>query len=403
VTQKLYLIDSYMREFEASVLDLTEREGKRAVVLDRTCFYPEGGGQPCDLGRLNGAAVLNVVEEQENIYHFVDDDFAGSGEKIPGCIDWERRFDHMQQHSGQHILSQAFLRTLDSQTLSFRLGSEFSTIDLDVEALTTEAIYRAEDLANGIIYENRPVKCRNVDDESFDLSGIRGYSAGEDKKRVVEISDFDRSFCGGTHCLTTGEVGIVKVRRWERSRGKARVEFFCGRRALKDYRAKNRRLYEVSRELGVSDSEAPDRVRKQLEENKELRRDLNRATETLLDMEAASMISGAEKTGEVKVIARVFHGRDGKEIKLIAEKIAVAGNCVALLGSEGDSATLIFSCSTELELDMQELMACAAPIVGGKGGGSRRQAQGGGPLTERLQEAMDAAEERLAEQIARLA
>ncbi len=393
MTEKLYLTDSYMIEFEARVLDVVERAEGSAVVLDQTCFYPEGGGQPCDLGRLNDAAVLKVAEEKGAVYHFVDRLSVSKGEKLAGRIDWERRFDHMQQHTGQHLLSQAFLRTLGCETVSFHLGGESSTIDLEVESLTPEAIYGAEDTANGIIYQNRQTKCYSVEEESLGELPLRGASPRNDKWRVVEIGDFDYSLCGGTHCRTAGEVGIVKVRRWERSKGRARVEFFCGRRALKDYRAKNRWLFEISRELGVSESEAGERLRRQLEENKELRRKLNRATEVMLEMEAGSLAAGAKEIKRVKVIARVFHDREVNEVKQLAAKLTAKENCAALFGVARDTATVIFSCSQGLGLDMGNLMASAAELVGGKGGGKPTLAQGGGPRVDRLQEAIDKAEE----------
>jgi alanyl-tRNA synthetase len=399
MAEKLYLTDSYLTEFEALVMEVREGDEGRAVILDRTCFYPEGGGQPCDRGRLEGAAVLKVTEVEGEVYHFVDEDFATVEGAIKGSVDWGRRFDHMQQHTGQHLLSQAFLQTMGCETLSFHLGSEYSTINLKSHSLTPEAIYSAEDMANRIICQNRQIKCYHPQGGSLDATAVRGVPSETDRPRLVEVSDFDRSYCGGTHCRATGEVGLVKVRRWERHRGRARVEFLCGFRALKDYRAKNRWLYEITRELGVSGGEAGERVKKHLEENRELRSRLNRATEALLEMEALSLTGEARAVAGLKVILRVFRNREVKEVKLLAEKLTSESAVVALLGVAADSAALIFSCSRGLGIDMRELMALASPLVGGKGGGGPAFAQGGGPKVERLQEALEKAEEALTERI----
>src|SRR5574341_1324291 len=255
MTERLYYADSYLTSFDADVLDRRSIGGSVGVVLSRTAFYPTSGGQPYDTGTLDGAQVIDVVDEGPAVVHVVTQPIEG---RVHGTIDWPRRFDHMQQHTGQHILSQAALRTLGAQTRAVHFGTGAATLDLDRADLTAADVEALEDLANGIVFEDRPVGVREVDEAELPALGLRRPAKKEGRIRIVEVEDFDRSACGGTHVRRTGEVGGVKVRRWERHRGGVRLEFLCGWWALRDYRRAQRLLADLAAAFTVADGEVPD-------------------------------------------------------------------------------------------------------------------------------------------------
>ena len=202
MTQRLYYADSYLREFDAAVIDAHPRDAHVGVVLDRTAFYPTSGGQPHDAGTLNNLAVIDVLEDEEDrIVHVVSERLQGT---VTGTVDWSRRFDHMQQHTGQHILSQACVRALGAQTRAVHLGGEVSTLDLDRPELSLEAVASAEDLANQTVFEDRPVLVREVEEADLVSLQLRRPPKKHGRIRVVEVEDFDRSACGGTHVRRTG-------------------------------------------------------------------------------------------------------------------------------------------------------------------------------------------------------
>ena len=232
MTQRLYYSDSYLRFFSAKLLKQAQGPEGWMVVLDQTAFYPTSGGQPHDLGKIGDIDVWNVVEnEHDEIQHWLRQPLE-KGREIHCMIDWARRFDHMQQHSGQHILSQAFLRAAKLETVSFHLGANYATIDLATESLSAGQLHHAEDLANIIVYENRPIRVRTVSPNEVSSLGLRKESRREGLVRIVEIQDFDLSACGGTHVRTTGEIGGIFVRKLERVNRQARVTFVCGRRTV---------------------------------------------------------------------------------------------------------------------------------------------------------------------------
>ncbi len=232
MTERLYYADSYLTEFTAALVQQERRCDRVAVVLDKTAFYPASGGQPCDTGFLGDVAVVEVEESQSGaITHILASEVpAGS---LRGRIDWDRRFDHMQQHSGQHILSQAFLKTAGAGTASFHLGRETSTIDIEVARPSAEEIAAAESLASGIVFEDRPISVLNVGRQRLGELGVRKESQREGEIRVIDIEGFDRSPCGGTHVRRTGEIGLIAILSWEHYKGMTRVEFVCGARSLR--------------------------------------------------------------------------------------------------------------------------------------------------------------------------
>jgi len=395
MTEKIYYKDAYCREFEASIKGRSVIDGKTVVELDRTCFYPEGGGQPCDLGEIDGVAVTAVTESDGRIFHFVDSDELGSGKLVTACIDWRRRFDHMQQHTGQHILSQAFLRSLKAETESFHLGGEISTIDLTLEKLERDEIYRVEDLANRMIFENREVKIHFMDSGEQEGLPIRGHSERSGCVRVVEIEKYDFSPCGGTHCSRTGAVGLVKIRKWEKVRKRVRVEFFCGQRALNDYRWKNRTVFRLSRLYSVADREVVEAVVKQREQVKSQRKEIDWLKEEWLVREAERLLEASPVRDGIRIVTKVWEDLEVKSLQKLGSMIAGGGESrVVLFGVRQPRCTLLFIRSADLTgLDFRQWIAEIAPIIGGRGGGTAERVQVGGERGEGLEEALARAAE----------
>ncbi|GAH96778.1 unnamed protein product [marine sediment metagenome] len=248
MTERLYYEDSYLKEFKAKVLKKIKIDNRKAVVLDETAFYPTSGGQPYDKGVIQDVPVVEVVEEGDEIIHILKEELKEKiNSEVVVKIDWERRFDHMQQHSGQHILSGALMKLWGVETVSFHLGEEVCTLDIAKEKLTGEEAKKTEEYANEIIFENRLVKCYFVEEgEDLKRLNLRKVPEKTEKIRIIEVEDFDLSACGGTHCRATGEVGMIKITKWEKRGEKIRLEFICGRRAWKDYFWKNEVIKSIS-------------------------------------------------------------------------------------------------------------------------------------------------------------
>ena len=388
MTQRLYYTDSYLREFDATVLDAHPCDAHVGVVLDRTAFYPTSGGQPHDTWTLNNLPVIDVREDEDDrIVHVVADRLQGT---VKGKVDWSRRFDHMQQHTGQHILSQACVRALGAQTRAVHLGDEVSTLDLDRPEWSTEAVASVEDLANQIVFEDRPVLVREVEEADLAALQLRRPAKKHGRIRVVEVEDFDRSACGGTHVRRTGEVGPIKIRRWERSKGGTRVEFFCGWRALRDYRWKNALTVELASQLTVKDAEVLGAVGRLAGQLRDRDRVLADVQDRLIDLEARQRL--AQTSGPPHLVAAVVPEWTPAMVSALAGRLAKADTTVAVLGtSEGH---LVIARSADLDLDAASLLKQVVQQHGGRGGGRPAYAQGSVPAP-RITEAVDAARREL--------
>jgi alanyl-tRNA synthetase len=396
MTERLYYLDPYRLEFEARVVERISVDAKPGVILESTCFYPTSGGQPHDEGNLNGVPVVNVFEREDKaIVHVLATEL--KEDLVHGVISWDRRFDHMQQHTGQHILSQAFLQLLNAETVGFHLGKEASTIDVDKAPLAVSQLDRVEDLANKIVFADRPVRTYSVAETELASLPLRKLPTVEMPIRIVEVEGFDYSPCGGTHCRRTGEVGLIKITKVERRGQDTRVEFLCGGRALADYRGKNRTVNELANRFSVGDWELSEAVERVAEEVKVSRRELNVARNRLLDYEAADLLAEAEQHGDVRVVRKVFADREGEEVRRLALRLMESEGSLALLGLAGEKAQLVFACSDDLPYDMNDLLKRACQVVGGGGGGRRQFAQGGGPDGSKVGEALKIAYERLLE------
>jgi alanyl-tRNA synthetase len=292
LTKRLYYEESYLQEFKGKILKKIKIDGKPALILDNTCFYPTSGGQPNDLGYIQGVSIVDVIEDNEKIIHVLKGGIEEEcGDTVIGKIDWKRRFDHMQQHLGQHILSGALMKLWSAKTLSFHLGEEVCTLDIAKEKLTEEEAKKVEECTNEIIFDNRPVKCYFVEEEEeVKRLNLRKVPEKTGKIRIIEVEDFDLSACGGTHCRATGEVGMIKITKWEKRGEKIRLEFICGRRAWKDYFWKNEVIKNISNKLTIKDSELGEAIDRMLEERKEIGKELKEFKEKLQEHEAKRLI-----------------------------------------------------------------------------------------------------------------
>jgi alanyl-tRNA synthetase len=387
VTERLYYSDSHLIEFDARVVDVTERvSGWAAIVLDRTAFYPTGGGQPSDTGTLNGARVVECIDDGDNgVLHVVQGMMPSRGAVVQGRVDWSRRLDHMQQHTGQHILSQAFVNLFKAPTKSFRVLETSCEIDVDLNNPTTEIIERAVELANNVVWEDRAIEIRNVTSAEAAELPLRKESARDGELRLIEIEGFDLTPCGGTHAYRTGEVGIIAVRSWERAKGLTRIEFVAGTRALADYRKANRSAREVAALFSTGRDDAPHVAAQMVEEHKELNRRIRVLEELAAEVEAEKLLADASQG----VVVQVFNGRDAESLKKLAHALIAKSGVVALLASrDKDTARLVFARSADALGDMSVLMREACAMLDGRGGGKPELAQGGGKNVAKLDSAL---------------
>jgi alanyl-tRNA synthetase len=391
MTDRLYYQDPSLLEFEGEVVEIVptaEINRRFGIVLDRTAFYPTSGGQIHDTGSLtaDSADKLKVAEvaelEDGRIVHYIEADRAPQqGTRVFGEIDPQRRRDHTQQHSGQHVLSAAFIRLFNIPTVSFHMGNDYSSIDLDTPVLTADLVGQAEALANQIVQENRPVSIRFVSQKEAGTLGLRKIPAVEkDQLRLIDIHDFDLTTCGGTHVGGTGQIGAILLRKMEKVRQGWRVEFVCGQRAVvtacRDYST----LTEAAGLLSANIWELPTHLRKLLDEVKAARKDGERLLEEVAELQGAKLLSEATTIGARKVIVRSWADRDAAFVKLVAQKLTrLETTVVALLASSMGQPSLVFAQSQGQPFDMGALLKAGLAKVGGRGGGSRDLAQGGVP------------------------
>jgi alanyl-tRNA synthetase len=392
--ERLFYFDSYLTEFEAEVVERLAWEGHPAVVLDRTALYPTSGGQPSDRGALSAVPVLGVeVREADGaVIHLLADDLPT--DHVLGEVDWSRRFDHMQQHTGQHLLSAACEQLLDADTVGFHLGSEMSTIDLSVERLPPEALEPVEGKANRVIWENRQITARFVGPAELAPLHLRHPPKVEGPVRLVEVAGFDVNPCGGTHVARSGEIGLLKVTRVEYRGHETRVEFLCGERALRDYCLKHQTLQELAAGLSVGYWELPEAVARLQESLKTSRRQLRTAQDQALEATAARLAGSAVAAGPLLIVRALLEGHAPDQLRVLALKTAAQPGGVALLASLADRVHLCFARAEGVSLDAAVLLRIACAELGGRGGGQPHVAQGSAPPTDR---------ERVEEVLSRLA
>jgi alanyl-tRNA synthetase len=389
MTDRLYYTDPYTRDFEATVVD--RAEDSRRIYLDRTAFYPTSGGQPFDTGKLGGVRVLDVVDEGDRIAHLLDTPLLA--ERVTGQVDWARRFDHMQQHTGQHLLSAVVADVLRYQTVAVRFGNESSTLDLDAGFLSPEETQRVEEKTNEIIVENRPVEI-SLEDAQHAV-GLRKASERTGTIRIISIRDLDRSACGGTHVRATGEIGSLLIRKVERMRKGIRMEFLCGSRANRRARGDYNLITRLANDFSSAAEELPQLIARQREDLRHTTA-LVRELEAKLDLSRARELYAAaqpESTGFRRVTVR--------EEQAPLESLRGLGQAVTsmplsvFIGAVSNPPAVLLATSLDTGIDAGAMLKSLLASVGGRGGGSPRLAQGMVPGRAQLETLLESLESRV--------
>ena len=373
MTTRIYYTEPYRRTFDATVLSADPVDGKLHVTLDQTAFYPTSGGQPFDTGTLGGAAVTDVIDREDGgITHVVSGSLK-PGEVLAGEIDWARRFDHMQQHTGQHVLSAAFDRLFGVRTESFHMGQQSATIDLAREVSASE-IAKAEDDANRIVWEDRPVTIKFATAEEAAAMPLRKESGRTGALRLIDIDDYDLSACGGTHVERTGAIGVIAIGGAEKFKGGSRVEFLCGGRALERFRTWRGALAAMQKHLSVPPIDMAASIEKMQDDGKASQRALRGFQEKLAAHEAKVLLA----TGSSLVVA-ALDGWDAQGLKAIATAATAASpDAVVALFTTTTPSQVVIARGSNARVDAGALLKQLASQFGGKGGGKPDLAQGGG-------------------------
>jgi alanyl-tRNA synthetase len=401
MTERLYYSDSYLTGFEATLLD-RDATGTR-LYLDRTAFYPTSGGQPFDRGVFRAAgsqaslAVVDVVDEGERIAHVLAEPQPGlaAGARLSGEVDWARRFDHMQQHSGQHLLSAVFQEQLGCSTSSVHFGAESSTLDLDVAALGTEQLQVVERRANALVWENRELTLSS--EAAQEASGLRKASARSGALRIVSIAGLDRSACGGTHVRRTGEIGAIALRKLERVRKSMRVEFLCGERAMRRARSDYDALARLSAQLSTSLDELPAVVESRLAELQRAEKRTRELSQRLAEFEARELYAQASDRSAAGTPVVHWHRASGGtllELRTLAQCFAAQPRALFVAALEHPPSLLV-AAAEDSGSDAAALLRAALSAAGGRGGGNSRLAQGSTPSVESLEIALNTLQTQL--------
>lgn len=373
MTKKLFHDDSYQTKFKAKVLKYYSDNGRYILILDQTCFYPEVGGQICDKGFINRIPVIDVQEVNGNVIHYLQDDIkCNCGESVNGEIDWKERFDHMQQHSGQHILSATLIELWQKETQTFHMGKDVCTLDILFTDLDDQKIGEIEERLNQIIYENRPINHYYLDDKSkIAEKNIRKAQKNHEKVRIIEIKNFDLNACGGTHCSNTGEVGIIKIIGYVKYKEKIRISFICGHRALSDYQKKHKITKNLSGVLTTSIDHLGERVI-QLNKNQiDLKKQVRRMEKKILQFEVEDLKkNNCREQNGLFIITKLFLEKSPQSLKQIACILTSQERYIAILGAEKPEPVICISSSKDLLFQARKIIEQVASNYKGKGGGS---------------------------------
>ena len=372
MTDRLYYDDCYLTGFRARVVDASP--DRTRIYLDRTVFYPPSGGQPYDLGLLNGVRVTEVGDEEERIVHVLDAPLAGA--EVEGRIDWARRFDHMQQHTGQHLLSALLVELFGAQTVSFHLGVESSTIDIARASLDAAELRRVEERSNEVVFEDRPVTI-SYQDSTEDLA-LRKPTEREGRIRIISIADLDRSACGGTHVRRTGEIGPILIRKLDKIRGNVRIEFLCGMRAVRRARADYEAVSAIARSFSAPLDETPALVSGQFAKLQETERALRKLSVEFAQVRGRQLYAntGPEADG-IRYVRRRVPGLTD-ELRAEAQTF-VEGEKALFIATVDDPPSVLVAASKDSGVNAGQKVKEAVTKVGGRGGGSATMAQGSVP------------------------
>lgn len=385
MTQRLYYSDSYLTAWEAHIVEVRPAASRYHLYLDRTNFYPTSGGQPFDTGRIGDVPVVEVVDEEDRIAHVVEQPVEPGPVRCQ--LDWGRRFDHMQQHSGQHLLSAVFEELFRQRTVSFHLGAQTSTIDLETAEVTAAQVEAAEVRANALVFENCPITVGFYSAEEATAIGLRKPSEREGTVRVVEIAGCDRSACGGTHVRATGEIGAILIRRLDRVRQSVRVEFVCGGRAVRRARADFHALSRVAQVFSAPLDEAPALVAAQMEAAKSADKTRQKLEAELAVWKGRDLYAKATPDERGRRVYRASEAAGSLEgWRLLAQSYITAGPGAVFCVTTQEPAALLLAASVDVGLHAGRVVKGAVEPLGGRGGGSPQVAQGSLPEPGRLGE-----------------
>lgn len=388
--EKLFYEDQYIREFTAELVEVVEKDGTFHVVLDKTAFFPGGGGQFCDIGKIENIEVIDVYEENGTVYH-VTKQKPIKIHRLKCSIDWKRRQDGMHQHLGQHVLSGCFFSLFNANTTGFHLGQDVSTVDIKGN-LDEETIRKAEEFANEIIGEAREVKSFvPAKRELKKLNLRRDLPKTNEEIRVVTIDDLDINACCGVHPKSTEELRMIKIKRWEKHKDSTRIEFLAGSRAVSDALKKDKVITQICRYLSSNEEEAINSIRNLSEQIKVLNDDNRKIRDEIANYEIKTMIEDAEKIGGYSVVKHIYEAENVKYVSKVAAKLVENDNTIALMiVKDEDKVNFIFAASKNVKgISMNELLKDSISLVDGRGGGSPYLAQGGGKNNNNLSSAID--------------
>lgn len=389
VSERLYYVDQYIKEFNCNILDVTKKDDKYEVILDKTAFFPGGGGQSCDLGTIDNIKVIDVYEKDDKIIHVLDNEPTNLINVI-GKIDYNRRLDGMQQHLGQHVLSGCFYSLFGANTAGIHLGEAISTIDI-IGNITEDMIRKAEKKANEIIIENHKVNFKITNRKEAKKMGLRRELATSDQTiRVVEIEELDINACCGVHPSTTLELQMIKLKGYEKHKGNTRIQFLAGQRAVNDYLKRDLLFENLCNELSAGEEEVFKSVNNLQENIKTLRDDNNRIKSELSKYLIDNLLNSAILKGNIKIVNKIFEKENTKYLSKLTNSITEEDNMVVLFASvDNDKVNLVFGCSKNLDnLNMGSILKDTITLLDGNGGGSKLIAQGGGKNNGNLENAI---------------
>ena len=381
MTEKLYYQDPTIKSFEATIVKYdTDENEKKYVVLDQTHFYPTGGGQPHDVGYLNNELVVDVEEVNGEVHHFTESGVFNVGEKVTATLDWERRFDHMQQHCGQHILSAAFVHLFSYQTISFHLGKETCTIDLDTNSISEDELSEAEKLANEIILENRPIETKWITEKEVHQYPLRKAPSVQENIRLVIIPDFDYNACGGTHPTSTGQVSSLKILGIEKQKKHVRIQFIAGKRVLNQFDRKNNITKQLTQLMNTPEERLVEIAQTLLNNTKQLEKNLEISEDTILSLESMNLLQNKEIRNNINVVHALYEDKTMKSIQKLGKLLSEQDDEVLAILTIKNEDKFQFVCSKgrNVPFNMNLIVKTVLPLIDGKGGGSETMAQGGG-------------------------
>ena len=386
----LFYQDAMIKEFTANIVTTGTEEGRNYIVLDNTAFYPTGGGQPNDTGWIQGLEIIDVEKVGNEIRHYTIADLTALSGKVDAKLNWARRFDHMQQHTGQHILTAAFVELFDVATTSFHLGTSLVTIDLNITNITEDQLATVEKRANDIILENRPIETKWVTKDELPKYSLRKDVKVNEDIRLVIIPDYDYNGCGGTHPTSTGQVGLLKILATEKMKQQIRIHFVCGQRVLEQLAMRKTILTDVARQLSAPEEEAADALRKFTAAAKTAEKSLAEAQDELLEFEAIEL-------AQQPIAAATFENRSIQQLQKLARFITQLNpNSVALLvANNADKLQFTVARGAQVEKSMKDISSAILPLVNGKGGGNDALVQGGGEKLISAEALLDAMKDQL--------